>query len=144
MHSMHLSRHPSRVLNGALERLEPCARKRACTVLRGGNGRKAVPLPDHPKPSYIAYAVMARQLRGLPFAGSASRNGIEVYRFEGPKTDLLVVWAYPRKSISVSLRELGIPRVQVVAACDLVGTPVSLAGGSVRLGPSPLYLAIRR
>ncbi len=29
-----------------LKRLEPCARKLACTVLRGGSSRKAASLPD--------------------------------------------------------------------------------------------------
>ena len=33
-----------RVPNGALERLEPCARKRARTVLRGRDGGNAVSL----------------------------------------------------------------------------------------------------
>ena len=32
--------------NGALMRLEPCAAKVACTVLRGESGSNATPLPD--------------------------------------------------------------------------------------------------
>ena len=35
-----------RVRSWAFERLEPCEGKLSCTVLRGGNGRKVIPLPD--------------------------------------------------------------------------------------------------
>src|SRR5471030_2321168 len=45
--AFHRSRHPSRVPNGAFERLEPCARKRASTVLRGGSGGNAASLLDN-------------------------------------------------------------------------------------------------
>ena len=37
-----------RVLKWAFERLEPCDGKLSCTVLRGGSGRKAPPLPYRP------------------------------------------------------------------------------------------------
>ena len=35
-----------RVRSWAFERPEPCEGKLSCTVLRGGNGRKVIPLPD--------------------------------------------------------------------------------------------------
>ena len=34
------------VLHGAFSRLEPCAVKVACTVLRGRDGGNVIPLPD--------------------------------------------------------------------------------------------------
>ena len=37
-----------RVPYGALSRLEPCAAKVACSVLRGRGGGNAAPLPDPP------------------------------------------------------------------------------------------------
>ena len=39
-----------RVFHGALSRLEPCAVKVACTVLRGRGGSNATPLPDRIPP----------------------------------------------------------------------------------------------
>jgi len=46
------------VLHGALSRLEPCAVKIACTVLRGRGGSNVTPLPDY------------RPSRSLSMAGS--------------------------------------------------------------------------
>jgi hypothetical protein len=45
---MRLSHTPveHRVLNGAFSRLEPCAVKVACTVLRGRGDGNITPLPD--------------------------------------------------------------------------------------------------
>ncbi len=44
-----------------LKRLEPCARKLACTVLRGGSSRKAASLPDlvELRATYMPDAVQA-------------------------------------------------------------------------------------
>jgi hypothetical protein len=46
-----LSHHPVDrwVLHGTFSRLEPCAVKIACTVLRGRGGSNATPLPDYPR-----------------------------------------------------------------------------------------------
>lgn len=47
-----------RVRSWAFERLELCEGKLSCTVLRGGSGRKVIPLPDAP----IAHSAVIRRL----------------------------------------------------------------------------------
>ncbi len=44
-----------RVRSWAFERLEPCEGKLSCTVLRGGNGRKVIPLPDSSIFQHVPY-----------------------------------------------------------------------------------------
>jgi hypothetical protein len=50
-----------RVRSWALARLEPCDGKLSCTVLRGGSGRKVIPLPD----ARTAHSAVIRRLKWL-------------------------------------------------------------------------------
>lgn len=47
-----------------------------------------------PKPSYVSYSVLTRQLAGAPFAGrDATPEGIRSYRFRQGERDTRVMWA---------------------------------------------------
>ena len=60
-----------RVLHGALSRLEPCAVKIACTVLRGRGGSNATLLPDY-QPSLRSPWLAALEIlhHSLPYGDS--------------------------------------------------------------------------
>ncbi len=85
-----------------------------------------------PKPAYVAFANMARQLAGAKCAGrEATLHNVYSVRFQAPTGDVRVLWSLEPAVLSLKTK-------QALVVTDMMGEArtVEPSGGEVRLGLS--------
>lgn len=98
-----------------------------------------------PKPVYVAYFTLRKHLNGkTPAVARTPREGVRAYRFRGEPHDVVVLWTHPAATVELPLHELqaGLTKEGVEKAVDTVGTPLSLDGSSLTVGPEPVYVML--
>lgn len=97
----------------------------------------------YPKPAYAAYENLCTLIGGLkPAAGPhVLRGGARVYRFDGARRSVVVIWNPPGERTVLSLADLGLSRSDIDAVLDTVGSPVT--GAALTVTDQPIFILMR-
>ncbi len=100
----------------------------------------------YPKPVYLAYINLIRQLHGKKTGDSRQLpDNVRVYEFTGEGRRLAVVWTHPAVNREVQVSSLfpGHAPGDLIEAVDPMGGPVTVKGASIPISGEPVFIQAR-
>lgn len=97
-----------------------------------------------PKPSYVAYVTMVKQLEGKRFQERRDLpGGVRIYEFSDTNQRCFIAWTNPAsvQTVPLSLIRAGLNENNIVAVANTVGTPLPISA-DVLVEEFPVFITI--